>query len=118
MNLDEFTKSYIKCALSRQWLSRNDNSLKHISTDISDETIREIIEDCQLFQSENSKDISTNLSRAGHDFFLTRNDSGGFWDGDWDFEIGERLTKACLPYGEYTLYVNDDGKIYRDTESN
>ena len=112
-NFDEFTKAYLETAL---W-SSSDNDDKPLdeynSTDIADETINEMIKDCEKFQSENCEDISSDLSRAGHDFWLTRNGHGaGFWDGDWDDEIGKKLTKASETYGEFTLYVGNDGKIY------
>ena len=104
-NFDEFTKAYLETAL---W-SSSDNDDKPLdeynSTDIADETINEMIKDCEKFQSENCEDISSDLSRAGHDFWLT-------WTGDWDDEIGKKLTKASETYGEFTLYVGDDGKIY------
>ena len=52
-------------------------------------------------------------SQAGHDFWLTRNGHGaGFWDGDWPDRTGHRLSEAAKSYGEYHLYVGDDGKIY------
>ena len=112
-NLDEFTRSYVETAL---WSSSDDNDKsldKYGITAISDETINKMIKDCEKFQSENCEDISCDLSRAGHDFWLTRNGHGaGFWDGDWDDEIGKKLTKASETYGEFTLYVGDDRKIY------
>lgn len=113
MNLDEFTMSYVGTAL---WSSSDgdEESLESYHyTDISDETMDVMIKDCEKFQSENFEDISSDLSRAGHDFWLTRNGHGaGFWDGDWDDEIGKKLTKSSETYGEFTLYVGDDGKIY------
>jgi hypothetical protein len=112
-NFDEFTKAYLETAL---WSSSDDDDKpldEYNSTDIADETINEMIKDCEKFQSENCEDISSDLSRAGHDFWLTRNHHGaGFWDGDWEIEIGKKLTKASETYGEFTLYVGDDGKIY------
>jgi hypothetical protein len=53
------------------------------------------------------------MSRAGHDFWLTRNGHGaGFWDGEWYKEVGERLTKASKAFGEVNIYVGDGDLIY------
>lgn len=52
-------------------------------------------------------------SRIMHDFWLTRNRHGaGFWDGDYEERLGERLTEISRSFGECDLYVGDDGKIY------
>jgi hypothetical protein len=48
-----------------------------------------------------------------HDFWLTRNGHGaGFWDGDYEEELGEKLTAICKKMGSIDLYVGDDNKIY------
>jgi hypothetical protein len=52
------------------------------------------------------------LTDVAHDFWLTRNRHGsGFWDGDYPSDIGEKLTKLALQYGECHLFM-DDGLIY------
>lgn len=52
--------------------------------------------------------------RAGVDFYLTRNGHGaGFWDGDWPEPFGTQLTTLAKGFGEFDLYVGDDGKVYR-----
>ena len=51
---------------------------------------------------------------AGHDFWLTRNGHGcGFWDGDWTEPAATKLTESAENFGDYDLYIGDDGKIYR-----
>jgi hypothetical protein len=51
------------------------------------------------------------LEQVGHDFWLTRNGHGcGFWNGDYEEEIGEKLTEICEEMGERWL-VQDDGEI-------
>ena len=48
----------------------------------------------------------------GHDFWLTRNRHGaGFWDRGLEF-VGINLTDAAHAWGEFNLYVGDDGLIY------
>ncbi len=113
--MDEFTQQYIETAL---WSSTDDDDI-HLDSEkygpekISKETLEKMKEDCKKFQEENQEDILEDESRAGHDFWLTRNGHGaGFWDGDWQTEVGEKLTKASEKFGEFHLYVGDDGKIY------
>lgn len=112
--LDEFTRQYIETAL---WSSTDlDEYLdeNYGIDDLAPETLEAMIEDCQKFQRDNWKMIEDNLSQAGHDFWLTRQNHGaGFWDGDWP-EHGDELTEACRPYGVVYLYVGDDGKIYQN----
>jgi hypothetical protein len=79
---------------------------------------------------------SSNRQLAGFHFWLTRNRHGaGFWDGDWTepyrrpesdedekfhpatgdnrySTVGDYLTAMSRPYGEFNLYVGDDGRIY------
>jgi len=119
--LDVFTTQYIVTAL---WSSTDDNDKPldddYSTQDISQECLDQMIADCAKFQAENNAEIhkclgsfADNLSTAGHDFWLTRNGHGaGFWDGDWPQEVGERLTKASKAFGEFNLYVGDDGQIY------
>jgi len=124
--LDDFTKAYIICAL---W-STNDESddsggdpldQNYEPEDIDPDTLNRMVEDCQQFQRENSGDLAlyaspewTPAELGGHDFWLTRNGYGaGFWDRDClPEEAGKRLTEASEKFGEFDLYVGDDGVIY------
>ena len=81
--------------------------------DLAPETLAKVVEDCQAFQRDNAVDIGDQYERAGHDFWLTRNRHGaGFWDGDWEEAVGERLTAASHAFGEIDWYIGDDGLIY------
>lgn len=81
--------------------------------DLSPETLSKIREDCWVFRTVNADDIGTNYEQAGYDFWLTRNGHGaGFWDGDWPEPAASRLTDAARKFGEFSLYVGDDGKIH------
>jgi hypothetical protein len=123
---DDFTRAYIQAAL----FSTNDNAdesggqpldANYDPEDIAPETMQQIEADCQKFQRENGEFIRdcdrgsgeySVEAQAGHDFWLTRNGHGaGFWDGDWP-ETGDALDKAAKAYGEFDLYVGDDGKLY------
>lgn len=114
MKLDTFTRSYLETAL---WSSTDEDGEPldddYTIDDFSDEFIKEAVADCEAFQEDNQEDIDGLSSRAGHDFWLTRNHHGaGFWDGDWEVVAGARLTVSSHAFGEVTLYVGDDGRIY------
>jgi hypothetical protein len=91
--------------------------------DIAEETLVQMVEDCRKFQAENAllfHDCTRGSgeypieAQAGHDFWLTRNGHGaGFWDGDWP-ETGDALTAASKEFGEVSLYVGDDGKVWAE----
>jgi hypothetical protein len=52
-------------------------------------------------------------AQAGHDFWLTRNGHGaGFWDGDWNESAASALDAGAKEFGDFDLYVGDDGVIY------
>jgi hypothetical protein len=120
-NLDAFTRAYIECAL---WSSADESTpeggepmdANYSWTDLAESTLQAIMDDCAAFQRDNADDIDGNDEQAGHDFWLTRNHHGaGFWDRGKEFYpdgAGKRLTNAAHAYGECTLCVGDDGKIY------
>jgi hypothetical protein len=123
--LDTFTLAYIECAL---W-SSTDNAdetggepldANYDLTDISPETLAQMISDCEAFQIYEARPLSIcglTPERSGHDFWLTRNRHGaGFWDegfrGPFTQAALKRLTDASHAYGSFDLYVGDDGMIY------
>lgn len=112
--LDTFTHAYVECAL---WSSTDNDgtpldsnyTIEHIAPD----TLTQMISDCTAFQDAHANRIAPNLLRAGHDFWLTRNHHGaGFWDGYWTEDDEKVLTDATYAFGEFDLYVGDDGLIY------
>ena len=116
--MDDFTAAYIEAALWSSTDNSNNQGGEPLDAnygldDIAPETRAAIHEDCLAFQRDHAEDIGGDLERAGHDFWLTRNHHGcGFWDGDWEDNIGQRLTTASNAYGDFDLYVGDDGLIY------
>ena len=113
-SLDTFTTQYLETAL---WSSTDDDDRplneNYGLEDISLAALQEAIAECQSFQSDHFDLIKSDLSRAGHDFWLTRNRHGtGFWDGDWGPEVGAILTDAAHIWGSIHLSVGDDGQIY------
>lgn len=114
-SLDPFTRQYVETAL---W-SSNDDAGDPLDNnygieDMDPATLRTMAADCARFQSDNSGDIPPDGDeRAGHDFWLTRNGHGaGFWDGDWPEPAATRLTDASKAFGEFDLYVGDDGRVH------
>lgn len=122
--LDSFTRAYIEAAL---WTSESDDEgMEYLDAgygveDIHPDSLAKIIEDCREFQKEEAGRLflaCTNdehyydFSKAGHDYWLTRNGHGaGFWDRGLG-AVGEHLTEASTRQGEVTLYLGDDGKIH------
>ena len=116
IELDEFTLSYIECAL---WASVDENGEPldglYSIDDLAPSTLASMREDCEAFQRDEAEHLATRDApeRAGHDFWLTRNRHGaGFWDGDWPEPSASKLTDASHTYGSCDLYVGDDGLIY------
>jgi hypothetical protein len=118
-DLDQFTQDYIACAL---WLADEDpgsgdwsHNIPARLEDLAPEAVASMIEDCETFRNDAKivAAIDGRQSRAGHDFWLTRNGHGaGFWDGDWPEAEGDMLTMQSKKFGEVDLYRGDDGKLY------
>lgn len=114
---EQFLQGYLECALwSSTDESRDDGGDplddNYGPEDFSEEALEECRKDCAAFLSDNLADLEDiELSQAGHDFWLTRNGHGaGFWDRGLG-ERGERLSKACKPYGSVYLYVDEEGRV-------
>lgn len=116
--MEHFTQAYIEAAL---WSSNDESDEQggepmdsnYGVEDIDTETLHKMEVDCQDFQSRFGQLIESDESQAGHDFWLTRNGHGaGFWDGDWDEPAATILDKACEAYGQFNLYISDDGKVH------
>lgn len=115
---DTFTRQYIVTAL---WAETDESTEQggepfdknYGPDDIAPEALAKMAADCAAFQTAHWDDISSDVERAGHDFWLTRNGHGaGFWDGDWPIDVGKRLTLAAHDFGECHLFKGEDGQIY------
>lgn len=129
VRLDDFTLGFLGTALwSSTDESRDDGGDplddNYGVDDFEKEALEKLAADCARFQEENAADLEagyesiphddTPESRAGHDFWLTRNGHGaGFWDGDWPEPQATRLTDASKRFGEVNLYVQD-GEVGAD----
>lgn len=125
MDMDEFTRGYVGCAL---WLSDEnpppgpwDHLFDEFFARLDPKSLAAMVEGCRKFQSQNESALllayeisGYEPANAGHDFWLTRNHHGsGFWSRTGLDEIGETLTKAAHECGERDLYTGDDDKIYQ-----
>jgi hypothetical protein len=126
-SLGAFANAYIEAAL---WSSTDESDdsggepldKNYSASDIADATIDKMIADCDDFEERFGElihdDDSPNLAKygrtevAGHDFWLSRNGHGAnFADGDWP-NHGDELQAAAKSYGEFDLYIGDDGQIH------
>ena len=113
---DRFIAAYIEAAI---WTEVNEagEPLDGFvdETDLAPEARTAIEADCDDFLKHNSAIIEEAMMgahQAGIDFLLTRNRHGaGFWDRGLG-ALGDKLTEASRPYGETSLYIGDDGKVY------
>lgn len=117
MDIDTVLAHYIACAL---WSSLDDNDepmdSNYGADDLAPETLAQMREDVEAFVNsvdEQGWDVSWWADeQMGHDFWLTRNGHGaGFWDRGQG-KVGDDLTALANPFGEFSLYVGDDGAIY------
>lgn len=124
MDNKQFIDAYKVCAL---WSSTNDEGepLDGVFSidDIHPVTSDKMSSDCLNFINANAADLAeycdkmenvewSGASRAGHDFWLTRNGHGaGFWDRGLGV-LGDRLSKAAAIYKGFYLYVGDDNFIH------
>lgn len=114
--MDIFKTSYLETAL---WSSNDDNKEpfdKNYSIEnFSEETLKKATEDCDSFKKQAGLLLFDDLDdkQVGHDFWLTRNRHGaGFWDGDYEKEVGNKLTEITRKFKEINIVLGDDGKLH------
>lgn len=134
IDIEEMASAYIECALwSSSYLADSEgNPVAEGSDDIQDTpmddnygpediapgTVVKMYEDCGSFVESNKELIAQYIEQgqdarqAGYDFWLARNGHGtGFWDRGLG-KLGDDLTEAAKPFGSFTLYVGNNGKVY------
>lgn len=123
MSLKSFTDAYMEAAL---WSSHDEEGTPLDSNycfgDFAPEALEKINADCKAFYDAHSATWEGQYryvvpwdddEMAGHDFWLTRVGHGaGFWDGDWEGNVGDILTEACKAFRECDIVIGDDGKLY------
>lgn len=123
-DLDDFTQGYIECAL---WLA-DDNPgpgewtphPPYVLDNIDADDVQRMIADCYQFRATTSGDfevidqrgIRYSPRQAGEDFWFTRNRYGLTFLDSVPKEPAERLTLEAESYGDSSLYLGDDGKLY------
>jgi hypothetical protein len=121
--LHEFVHTYLTDGLSLSHDDENEDfSRKYSFSDISISARVKALEDCSRFIEENASliekayEFGAKDSQIAYDFWLTRNGHGsGFWcRGGYEYpqEVAEALSDAAKAFGEYYLYIGDDGQIY------
>ena len=122
--METFFDAYVTAAL---WSSTDESDERggdplddnYTAQDIEPDTLAQMRSDCEQFTARYGNEItrakqiddSYTDGHAGHDFWLTRNRLGaGFWDRELGV-IGDTLTSAAKSFGEYNLYVGDNGMI-------
>lgn len=108
-------QQYIATAL---WSSTGDGETPldagYSATDLSDDAAKRAHDDLNAFIDKAGVLLDgLDLTDVAHDFWLTRNGHGtGFWDGDYPEDLGRNLTDLAHSFGEVTLYVGNDNKLY------
>lgn len=118
-SLRAFMDAYIEAAL---WSSHDDDGapLGQYDGELSTDTRAAMERDCAAFHEAHSDRFGWGEGQGsdeqgGHDFWLTRNHHGaGFWDREelWGVDGAKVLTDASHAFGEYDLYIGDDGLIH------
>lgn len=112
-----FINAYLYCAL---WSSTDDNGepldKNYNISDFDNDSLEKLKAHALEFFTNNIDLINSaenySYDQAGHDLWLTENGHGaGFWDGDINQEIGDKLTKLAGTKEVY-IYVGDDNKLY------
>lgn len=128
VQLDDFLLGYIEAAL---WSSNDESDDRggepldrnYRAEDIHPDTLGRMARDCERFRElagdltdydNRTRDSAKSAEEnAGIDFWLTRSGAGaGFWDGGWRKDVGARLTELSKRFGEFDLYVGDDGQVH------
>jgi len=123
--LKRVVEGYIDAALDTTTdTSEDDNDDRSLSAKgydrsaLAEETAAKARRDCRDFlylcEVLDADPFSVHSERrVGHEFWLTHNGHGaGFWDGDYEKELGDQLTKIANSFGEQWWYVGDDGQVY------
>lgn len=113
--MDSNVKQYLITALFSS-LDHEDNPLddNYSVEDIDSASVEQAEQDWKLFLDKSGSLLDgLDLSSVAHDFWLTRHGHGaGFWDGDYEEEVGEKLTDISKTFSELNIEVGENGKLY------
>lgn len=125
-SLESFFTAYVDAAL---WSSNDESDdsggepldKNYGPDDIDSDTLAKMKADCKAFMEQNAELLQYVADdQAGHDFWLSRNGHGaGFFDLEprqlmdgAPENLPDTLQDAARKFGEFYLYIGDDGKIY------
>lgn len=102
-----YVKSYIEAAV---WADLPEDDEEQTFEFIDLKSLTQSKSDCDTFIQLAGNDLAKlDLNSIAHDFWLTRNHHGaGFWDGDYEKGLGERLTKLSHTFKELTVFIEDN----------
>lgn len=125
--VEEFTKGYIDCLLwtdeenakeDAQSNAKDWEDINWSSSNITGSSTEEINSICRDFVVANWCDVLDYQATGrepeyiGQDFALSQNRHGtGFWDRGAG-NLGDKLHKEAIVYGEASLYLGQDWRIY------
>jgi hypothetical protein len=114
-----FIIAYIECAY---FTDTGDGDQPPSDAEMSEDGIDSAIHDgidfmrkSAMLLAEAANRVGYDYTRAGHDFWYTRNGHGvGFWCRDEldDGDLGNRLSDVTREFGQSDLYAGDDGLLY------
>lgn len=141
-DLDLFTQAYIVAALYTEQEALGEafaaaphhvepmgtgSRYKPGYADLAPESVARIIRDCREFREREAymayrracynggacSGPKLTVEQAGRDFWFSRQGCGcGFWDGDWPEPHATALDELAQSFGEVTVTVGDDGKVW------
>lgn len=126
INIQNFLAGYIECALWSTTDSRDEDgndtySLDSEFSDVSDKCRAAMLSDCEDFVTAQNVLLGQFKNVTGADdwrlgslFWLNREGHGsGFWDETNGGELGDTLSDACKPYGEFYLYGDFEAGVVK-----
>jgi hypothetical protein len=122
----QFLQGYIGAALWSTHDYRNEEDsngfqLDDEFSDVSEACKKAMLSDCQDFIEANKAALFQFKEETGADdwrlgflFWLNRSGHGsGFWDEKSGCEVGDKLSDACKPYGEFYLYGDFEAGVVK-----
>lgn len=125
--LTKFAQGYVKAAFFTASGDPDDELDGKGFSDLSAETVAEIVRECEDFRADNGPMIESLIedggpggdydeAAAGRDFWFTRNGHGvGYWDRGFAGDMGlvaQHLSDAAERAGQKDIYLGDDGTVY------
>ena len=111
--MDEFTKAYVEAMLWTETDGEGATLGRSFSVqDIDSRSLERIKADCTAFQAQNQELISGLEGQAGHDFWLSRAETGSGFLSSWAEPAASTLHKAAKGFRMKHVYISDDNKLY------